>query len=344
MLQNVQIAMFQGVEYSVSSFTISDGIFGTCFYFGTGLIGAPISNNTNKISNKIEENTKLSPYWITGFSDAESAFLIKIGEDTTRKFNLRIISEFVIELHQRDFEVLKEIKNFFNVGSLKLRVRKGKTTGIYSVQSIKDLTEVIIPHFQKYPLITQKQADFNLFSSVVELIKNKRHLDEEGLKEIISLRASMNKGLSGILKIMFPEIKPVERLVISSQEIKSPFWLLGFVDGEGCFYIKIRNNKQVALVFSITQHSRDLGLMNVIKNYLDCGIIEQVSTRPTIVNFVVYKFNDNYTKILPFFEKYSLVTQKNKDFIKFSEIASIIEKKQHLTIEGINKIISIKDK
>jgi len=107
----------------------------------------------------------------------------------------------------------------------------------------------------------------------------------------------------------------------------------------GCFYIKIRN-KQVALVFSITQHSRDLGLMNVIKNYLDCGIIEQVSTRPTIVNFVVYKFNDNYTKILPFFEKYSLVTQKNKDFIKFSEIASIIEKKQHLTIEGINKIIS----
>jgi len=42
-------------------------------------------------------------------------------------------------------------QKFFNVGSLKLRVRKGKTTGIYSVQSIKDLTEVIIPHFQKYP-------------------------------------------------------------------------------------------------------------------------------------------------------------------------------------------------
>lgn len=29
---------FQGVEYSVSSFTISDGAFGSCFYFGTGLI------------------------------------------------------------------------------------------------------------------------------------------------------------------------------------------------------------------------------------------------------------------------------------------------------------------
>jgi len=36
---------FQGVEYSVSSFTISDGAFGSCFYFGTGLILAPITSN-----------------------------------------------------------------------------------------------------------------------------------------------------------------------------------------------------------------------------------------------------------------------------------------------------------
>jgi len=34
----------QGVEYSVSSFTISDGAFGSCFYFGTGLILAPTKN------------------------------------------------------------------------------------------------------------------------------------------------------------------------------------------------------------------------------------------------------------------------------------------------------------
>jgi cytochrome c oxidase subunit 3 len=30
---------FQGIEYSVSSFTISDGAFGTCFFFGTGFHG-----------------------------------------------------------------------------------------------------------------------------------------------------------------------------------------------------------------------------------------------------------------------------------------------------------------
>lgn len=67
--------------------------------------------------------------------------------------------------------------------------------------------------------------------------------------------------------------------------------------------------------------------MDVIKNYLGCGIIEKISTRPT-VSLVVYKFEDNYFRIIPFFEKYSLITQKNIDFIKFSQIASIIEKKR----------------
>ena len=33
----VAFTILQGVEYSVSSFTISDGAFGSCFYFGTGL-------------------------------------------------------------------------------------------------------------------------------------------------------------------------------------------------------------------------------------------------------------------------------------------------------------------
>ncbi|KAG0122690.1 cytochrome c oxidase subunit III domain-containing protein, partial [Tuber indicum] len=32
----VAFTILQGVEYSVSSFTISDGAFGSCFYFSTG--------------------------------------------------------------------------------------------------------------------------------------------------------------------------------------------------------------------------------------------------------------------------------------------------------------------
>jgi cytochrome c oxidase subunit 3 len=37
---------FQGVEYTVSSFTISDGAFGSCFYFGTGFHGLHVMIGT----------------------------------------------------------------------------------------------------------------------------------------------------------------------------------------------------------------------------------------------------------------------------------------------------------
>src|SRR5271156_2456164 len=42
--------ILQGVEYSVSSFTISDGIFGSCFYFGTGFHGLHVMIGTAFIS------------------------------------------------------------------------------------------------------------------------------------------------------------------------------------------------------------------------------------------------------------------------------------------------------
>jgi hypothetical protein len=135
---------------------------------------------------------------------------------------LRILPVFAIELHIRDLEVLKRIKEFVSVGSVTVRTRNGKPTGIYSVQSLKDLTEVIIPHFKEYPLLTQKQAYFILFYSLVNLMNNKEHLNEQGLKKIISIRASMNKGLTGTLKSIFPNIVAAQRSIIKNQIIKSP--------------------------------------------------------------------------------------------------------------------------
>lgn len=341
--------LLQGVEYSVSSFTISDGVFGSCFYFGTGfLLGAPIIFNMTEginLSNSFlskSNKSKLQPYWVTGFSDAESSFSIRIAKDASRLLGIRIYPVYSIELHIRDIGVLYKIREFFNVGSVIVRVRNGKSTGIYSVQSIKDLINVIIPHFIKYPLITQKQADFILFSLVVNLLSNKEHLTKEGIYKILSIRSSMNKGLTGSLKALFPDIVGVERPTISNQIIKSPQWLVGFVDGEGCFYLKITKTRKVSLVFSITQDSRDSFLFNVIKDYLGCGVIEKVSTRPNEVNLVVYGLDDLVLKIIPIFEN-SLISQKYIDFNFFKEVSSLMLNKEHLTEEGFKKILLIKE-
>ena len=260
--------------------------------------------------------------------------------------NIRVVPEFTIELHEKDLSTIKRIQSFFCGGTIKTRIREGKPTVIYSVQSIKNLTEIIIPHFKQYALLTQKRADFELFAKAVDLMFNKEHLHLEGLKKILSIRASMNKGLTETLKTMFPDIIPVERPIVDLQVIKNPLWLVGFVDGEGCFSVKLKKNKkipQVLLAFSISQHSRDANLLNIIKNYLECGIIERVSTRPNNVNFVVYKIDDILGKIIPFFEKNHLFGVKLLDYKDFCKVAFLMKDKIHLTEKGVNQILKIKN-
>lgn len=101
---------------------------------------------------------------------------------------------FSIELHNKDIDLLNQIKAFYGVGSIWVQ-NKEKQTAIFTVGSIEDLTNVIIPHFVNYPLLTQKRPDFELFKQVSDLVNNKEHLTEEGLRKIVSFRASINKGL-----------------------------------------------------------------------------------------------------------------------------------------------------
>lgn len=92
----------------------------------------------------------------------------------------------------------------------------------YRVSSIKDLTTRIVPHFEKYPLISQKWADFILFKQIIDLINQKEHLKPEGLQKIVNLRASMNSGLSNELKLAFPNTVSVPRPLVKSIVVPDP--------------------------------------------------------------------------------------------------------------------------
>lgn len=289
-------------------------------------------------------NTKLCPSWVSGFSDAESSFSLRIAKNSTRKSGWRVLPIFAIELDRRDTILLKRIQEFFGVGIISDR-KNGKVS--YYVQSFSDITQVIIPHFSKHPLLTKKRADFILFSMAVQLLNEKVQSSVEGLQKIINIRASMNKGLPELLKKAFPNTVPVLRPEFNIDTIYHPNWLVGFVDGEGCFYVnmKITSSKlghQVLLIFSLSQHSRDETLFKCIVNYLGYGIIEKVKTRPNSVAFVVYKFSDIWDKLVPFFREYPLQSVKLLNFFDFCKIANLMLVKAHLTKEGIEKISSIK--
>ena len=76
--------------------------------------------------------------------------------------------------------------------------------------SRKDLLRVIIPHFDKYPLLSIKIKDYELFKAIITLMDQGEHKTMSGILKIVSLKASLNQGLSEGLKVAFPNVIPAE--------------------------------------------------------------------------------------------------------------------------------------
>ena len=165
--------------------------------------------------------------------------------------------------------------------------------------------------------MTQKAGDYKLFK--VTLINNKKHLTLEGLYQIINIKASMNLGLSDLLKSEFKNYIPVEKPLINTETIPNPNWLSGFVTGEGSFDVNISKstNKvgyRAQLRFRISQHIRDIKLMESIAKYLSTGNIYKYPNQDA-VSFYIVNLNDLTNIIIPFFEKNPLVGGKLFDYL-----------------------------
>ena len=100
-------------------------------------------------------------------------------------------------------------------------------------------------------------------------MNNNAHLTIEGIHQIINIKAAMNLGLSNLLRSEFKDFIQVERPLIQTKTIPDPYWVTGFVDGEGTFAIKIYSSKTnvgfaVQLRFRIPQHERDSKLIELL--------------------------------------------------------------------------------
>jgi hypothetical protein len=69
---------------------------------------------------------------------------------------------------------------------------------------LKQIASAVLPHFALYPLKTQKGADFQLWLDIVNIMLNAKSLTEDNLQNIVNIRASLNLGLSEVLKAAFP--------------------------------------------------------------------------------------------------------------------------------------------
>ena len=235
---------------------------------------------------------------------------------------------------------MHKIKEFFGVGSIS---QHGEDAVQYKISSKKDL-QFVIDHFDKFSLITQKEADYELLKQAFILIKNKEHITLQGLKKIVAIRAALNLGLTDQLKAAFPNTVPVLRPSVIKTLALDPNWVTGFTSGEGCFLINIykattNTGEAVKLVFQLVQHSRDEQLMKRFIIYFNCGNTYRVGN---IINYKVTTLCDITQNIIPFFKKHPIKGVKSQDFDDWCKVADMMKEKKHLTVDGLEKIKQIK--
>lgn len=289
--------------------------------------------------SSLGESHRLDPWFITGFIDAEGSVILTVRRQKSNRLGWRVDLQFRIKLQLTDKALLEKIKaSLNNIGNVLIVKNKEKEQAVFVVYTMKDLA-IIVDQLERFPLITQKKADFELFKEAYEIVKNKEHLTLEGLNKIISIKEKMNtQQLSDELKAAFPDRPDVQRPIVENQKVLHPLWFSGFVSGDGCFMVKT-NRTNFSLEFTVTQHKRDEQLMNSFSSYFGCG---KCYFKGTVINFTVTKFPEIHNKIIPFFKQHPIQGVKAKDFADFSKAAEIIKNKEHLTPEGKKQIIKVK--
>jgi len=119
---------------------------------------------------------------------------------SSREHGFLIHPSFAISLNIKDKDLIQKLHGFFGVGRIKEDKSNNAITFYVNGPSppprsgeeergdVEDLL-VIIDHFDKYSLLTQKRADFVLFKQAVSILTKKEHLTNEGLIKLIAIKA-----------------------------------------------------------------------------------------------------------------------------------------------------------
>jgi hypothetical protein len=136
----------------------------------------------------------LTPDYVAGFVDGEGCFSVSIHPHPTVRYGTRwlIAPRFQAYQHRDNVGILEALQRFFACGSI---TAKGPNSTVltYSVSGRKDLELVIIPFFERHPLMSRKHEDFVKFGEVVRLMQHHDHLTDSGFRRIVELAFSMNQ-------------------------------------------------------------------------------------------------------------------------------------------------------
>ena len=134
-------------------------------------------------------------------------------------------------------------------------------------------------------------------------------------------------------------------------------WVIGFVDGEGCFSIGLvrqpsragrigyKTGYQVSHDFVVTQNASSVGSLYALREFFGVGQVyvnrRFDNHREHMRRYSVCRRSDLLETIIPFFRRHPLRTAKQYDFEKFAYCVELMASGRHLTHAGLVEIVEI---
>lgn len=186
--------------------------------------------------------------WLSGLTDGEGYFIIAFANEGSS-----FLFKFEIGLPIDDAKMLSFIQE--NLGIGKVSVYGNRVT--YSVTKKEDIAK-LLEIFTKYPLESTKYLNFSDFKRAFNLYTSVNKITTDLLKEIGEIKSGMNSFITNY------------ELPVGKYFKITPYWLLGFVEGEGSFFaLQIKDTpSKISLVFGLYQTIKDLALMLAIKDFI----------------------------------------------------------------------------
>lgn len=175
--------------------------------------------------------------WLVGVTDGDGNFSINYSNG---KWGL----SYKIAQSRYNLRLLYYIKKELGVGS----VTKDNNKGQFFIRDRKHIENIILPIFNKYPLLTSKYFDYVRFKKALYIL-NKDNIDkEQKYKELMVLKNS-KKGdnyLSSVWNNISLPLTDINKL----QSIMSKPWVIGFIEAEGSFYLVSKDSDSIRIVLS----------------------------------------------------------------------------------------------
>ena len=169
---------------------------------GTRCVIIHNSNNPAKQATRRKESLRMSTdekwlkeipshigWYLAGFADGEGSFNVSLRKKDY-SIGWQICPSFNVS--QRDRVILALFKRWFGCGTLRER-----SDGVvyYEVTNIRSLHQKVVPFFRKFKFLSfSKKRNFRIFRSIIDIMVERKHLEEEGLKQILALREKLNEG------------------------------------------------------------------------------------------------------------------------------------------------------